>query len=66
MPLAVVLDLAFPNLPILQLEVKVPKSCEVACVKKLKKSEKEAFVRAIEDDYKVSPALQAVLHTSLV
>lgn len=36
-----------------QLEVKVPKSCEVACMKKLKKSEKEAFVKAIDDDYKV-------------
>lgn len=31
----------------------MPKSCEVACVKKLKKAEKEAFVRAIDDDYRV-------------
>ncbi len=36
-----------------KLEVKVPKSCEVACVRKLKKTEKEAFVRAIDDDYRV-------------
>mmetsp|Transcript_738 Transcript_738/g.1274 ORF Transcript_738/g.1274 Transcript_738/m.1274 type:complete len:645 (+) Transcript_738:81-2015(+) len=36
-----------------ELEVKVPKSCEVACVRKLKRSEKEAFVQAIQDDYKV-------------
>lgn len=36
-----------------KLEVKVAKACEVACVKKLKKNEKEAFVRAIEDDYRV-------------
>ena len=36
-----------------KLEVKVPKSCEVACIRKLKKQEKEAFVRAIDDDYRV-------------
>ena len=35
-----------------QLEVKMAKQCEVACVKKLKKTEKDAFVRAIEDDYR--------------
>jgi hypothetical protein len=35
------------------LEVKVPKACEVACVKKLKATEKQAFVRAIDDDYRV-------------
>jgi hypothetical protein len=35
------------------LEVKVPKSCEVACIRKLKKNEKDAFVTAIDDDYKV-------------
>lgn len=33
--------------------MKVPKACEIACVKKLKKSEKDAFVRAIDDDYRV-------------
>lgn len=38
---------------ILQLEVKVPKACEVACVKKLTKLERDAFIRAIEDDYRV-------------
>lgn len=36
-----------------KLEVKMAKACEVACVKKLKKNEKEAFVRAIDDDYRV-------------
>jgi transmembrane 9 superfamily member 2/4 len=36
-----------------KLEVKTSKTCEVACVRKLKKSEKEAFVRAIDDDYRV-------------
>jgi hypothetical protein len=35
------------------LEVKIPKYCEVACVKKLKKTEKDAFVQAIDDEYKV-------------
>jgi hypothetical protein len=35
------------------LEVKIPKYCEVACVKKLKKNEKDAFVQAIDDEYKV-------------
>lgn len=37
-----------------QLEVKTPKTCEVACVRKLKKNEKEAFVTAIDNDYRVS------------
>lgn len=37
----------------LQIEAKVPKSCEVACVVKLKKADKDAFVRAIDDDYRV-------------
>jgi len=36
-----------------KLEVKIPKYCEVACVKKLKKNEKDAFVQAIDDEYKV-------------
>lgn len=31
----------------------MPRTCEVACVRKLKKSEKDAFVKAIDDDYKV-------------
>lgn len=35
------------------MEVKIPKYCEVACVKKLKKNEKDAFVQAIDDEYKV-------------
>jgi transmembrane 9 superfamily member 2/4 len=35
------------------LEAKVPKACEVACQVKLKKSEKDAFVRAIDDDYRI-------------
>lgn len=35
------------------MDVKVPKACEVACVKKLKKAEKDAFVRAIDDEYRV-------------
>lgn len=38
---------------IYKLEVKVPKACEVACVKKLTKLERDAFIRAIEDDYRV-------------
>ena len=33
--------------------MKIPKSCEVACVKKLKKNEKSAFVKAIKDEYRV-------------
>lgn len=41
------------EMSVYKLDVKVPKSCEVACVQKLKKSEKEAFVRAIDDDYRV-------------
>lgn len=36
-----------------KLEAKVPKACEVACVQKLKKDEKDAFVRAIDDDYRI-------------
>lgn len=36
-----------------KLESKVPKSCEVACVQKLKKEEKDKFIRAIEDDYRI-------------
>ena len=35
------------------MEVKVPKACEVACYKRLKKGEKEAFIRAVDDDYRV-------------
>jgi hypothetical protein len=38
---------------VLKLEVKVPKSCEVACVRKLKKSERRLFQNAIFDEYKV-------------
>lgn len=33
--------------------MKVAKSCEVACFKKLKKEEKQAFANAIDDDYRV-------------
>ena len=33
--------------------MQVPKACEVACHKKLKKSERDAFVRAIDEDYRV-------------
>lgn len=33
--------------------MKVPKTCEVACVVKMKKSDKDAFVRAIDDEYRV-------------
>lgn len=36
-----------------KLEVKAPKSCEVACAVRLGKTEKDAFVRAIDDDYRV-------------
>ena len=36
-----------------QMEIKVPKTCEVACLLKMKKSDKDAFVRAIDDDYRV-------------
>eukprot|EP01038_Epipyxis_sp_PR26KG_P016091 gene16091-21859_t len=36
-----------------KLDVKVPKACEVACLKKIKKSEKDLFVRAIDDEYRV-------------
>ena len=35
------------------MEIKVPKTCEVACVVKMKKSDKDAFVRAIDDEYRV-------------
>ena len=35
------------------MEAKVPKACEVACTAKLSKSDKDAFVRAIDDDYRV-------------
>lgn len=35
------------------MEIKVPKTCEVACLVKMKKSDKDAFVRAIDDDYRV-------------
>jgi len=33
--------------------MQVPRACEVACLKKLKKTEREAFIRAIDDDYRV-------------
>eukprot|EP01035_Chromulina_nebulosa_P068268 gene68268-93544_t len=36
-----------------KLDVKVPKACEVACVKKLKKAERDSFIRAVDDDYRV-------------
>ena len=35
------------------MELKVPKTCEVACVVKMKKADKDAFVRAIDDEYRV-------------
>lgn len=35
------------------MDMKVPKTCEVACVVKMKKSDKDAFVRAIDDEYRV-------------
>ena len=35
------------------MEIKVPKTCEVACVVKMKKSDKDSFVRAIDDEYRV-------------
>eukprot|EP01039_Chlorochromonas_danica_P004568 gene4568-5008_t len=36
-----------------KLNMKVAKTCQVACVKKLKKTEREAFENAINDDYRV-------------
>lgn len=36
-----------------KLEAKVPKSCEVACALKMKPSDKNAFIRAIDDEYSV-------------
>eukprot|EP00596_Hydrurales_sp_CCMP1899_P000605 CAMPEP_0119047608 /NCGR_PEP_ID=MMETSP1177-20130426/54148_1 /TAXON_ID=2985 /ORGANISM="Ochromonas sp, Strain CCMP1899" /LENGTH=528 /DNA_ID=CAMNT_0007022411 /DNA_START=109 /DNA_END=1692 /DNA_ORIENTATION=- len=36
-----------------KMEIKVPKACEVACLVKMKKSDKDAFVRAINEDYRV-------------
>ena len=35
------------------MEIKVPKTCEVACLVKMKRSDKDAFVRAIDDEYRV-------------
>jgi hypothetical protein len=35
------------------MDMKVPKTCEVACVVKMKKADKDAFVRAIDDEYRV-------------
>ena len=35
------------------MEIKVPKTCEVACLVKMKKSDKDAFVRAIDDEYRI-------------
>eukprot|EP01041_Mallomonas_annulata_P006757 gene6757-13699_t len=36
-----------------KLEMQVPKACEVACIKKLKKSERDSFIKAIDEDYRV-------------
>lgn len=36
-----------------KLEMQVPKACEVACYAKLKRSDRDAFVRAIDGDYRV-------------
>lgn len=38
---------------VFKLNVKVPKACEVACVKKMNKAEKDAFYRAVDDDYMI-------------
>jgi transmembrane 9 superfamily protein 2/4 len=36
-----------------RLEVKVPKSCEIACVRKLSRHSKNEFIKAINDEYRV-------------
>ena len=38
---------------IIKLEVKVPKACEIACSLKMKKGDKDAFLKAIDEDYRV-------------
>ena len=37
----------------MKMEMQVPKACEVACLKKLKKPDRDAFSRAIDGDYRV-------------
>lgn len=36
-----------------KLEMKVPKSCEIACVKPLAKKERQSFIKAVDDEYRV-------------
>ena len=35
------------------MELKVPESCQIACAIKLDNTQKEAFIRAINDNYRI-------------